>query len=66
MMRSFSFMMLSFKSLPDKYSRKHRKDERLQKSHQHFNKINKYRKRNRNQGTTPTCSRMHLRKNEYQ
>ena len=40
-------MMFTFKCLSDKYCCQHCKNECLDKCHQHFNKINKYGKRNR-------------------
>jgi len=49
MMRMLSFRMFTFKCLSDEYCSKHRKNESLQKSHQHFDEINENGKGNGNQ-----------------
>ena len=59
-------MLFAFYCLTNKYSRQHGKYEGLYKRHQHFDKINKYRKGNRKRCRTPARKFIHVPKNKYQ
>ena len=60
------FMMRFFDCLTDENSRQIGKDERLNKSYQYLNQINKYSKCNGNRGKTPTNSLIQSSENKYQ